>query len=90
MLPPRQRIDLLIRFIELKTVWGDVEENIPIAIPQKDTQPQGLKLTLLPFQLESLHWMKKQETGVWAGGILAVRHYFVLFSLSFLPCCWGS
>ncbi|KAF8576222.1 hypothetical protein K439DRAFT_1367824 [Ramaria rubella] len=58
---------------ELKTVWGDVEESIPITIPQKDTQPAGIKLSLLPFQLESLHWMKKQEQGIWTGGMLAVR-----------------
>ncbi|KAF8509423.1 P-loop containing nucleoside triphosphate hydrolase protein [Hysterangium stoloniferum] len=56
---------------ELKTVWGDVEDSIPITIPQKDVQPGGLKLTLLPFQLESLFWMKNQEKGIWAGGMLA-------------------
>ena len=31
----------------------------------------SLKLTLLPFQKESLHWMKKQEEGPWKGGMLA-------------------
>ncbi|KAF8508824.1 SNF2 family N-terminal domain-containing protein [Gautieria morchelliformis] len=56
---------------ELKTVWGDVEESIPITVPQEDMQPAGLKLSLLPFQRESLYWMKKQEKGVWAGGMLA-------------------
>jgi len=68
----RSRLELLSP--ELKSVWGDVEENIPITIPQKDPQPAGLKLTLLPFQQESLHWMKKQEKGVWAGGMLAVSY----------------
>lgn len=33
--------------------------------------PPGLKLTLLPFQRESLYWMKEQEKGVWKGGMLA-------------------
>lgn len=31
----------------------------------------SLKLTLLPFQKESLYWMKKQEEGPWKGGMLA-------------------
>ncbi|KIJ32343.1 hypothetical protein M422DRAFT_184579, partial [Sphaerobolus stellatus SS14] len=59
---------------ELKTVWGDVEASIPITIPEKGIQPAGLKLSLLPFQLESLYWMKKQEKSVWAGGMLAVSY----------------
>lgn len=57
---------------ELKDVWGDLEESIPIIIPQKAEQPANLKITLLPFQLESLFWMRKQEKGVWNGGMLAV------------------
>lgn len=36
-------------------------------------QPENMKLTLLPFQRESLSWMQKQEHGPWRGGILAVR-----------------
>ena len=36
-------------------------------------QPENMKLTLLPFQRESLSWMQKQERGAWRGGILAVR-----------------
>lgn len=35
-----------------------------------DAHP-ALKLTLLPFQKESLFWMRKQEEGVWKGGMLA-------------------
>jgi DNA repair protein RAD16 len=42
-------------------------------VPIKDAQPAKVKLTLLPFQLESLHWMKKQEKSIWHGGMLAVR-----------------
>jgi len=57
---------------ELKNVWGDLKKEIPIVHPQKAAQPTNLKLTLLPFQLESLYWMKKQEQGLWRGGMLAV------------------
>ncbi|KAG1753270.1 DNA repair protein rad16 [Suillus lakei] len=56
---------------ELKDVWGDVESSIPIAVPEKAEQPAGLKVTLLPFQRESLSWMRKQERGLWHGGMLA-------------------
>jgi DNA repair protein RAD16 len=58
---------------ELKDVWGDLEKSIPIVVPQKAEQPANLKVTLLPFQQESLFWMRKQEQGVWHGGMLAVR-----------------
>ncbi|KAJ6543921.1 SNF2 family N-terminal domain-containing protein [Mycena capillaripes] len=56
---------------ELKDVWGDLAANIPIVVPTKADQPTNLKLTLLPFQRESLFWMKKQEAGIWHGGMLA-------------------
>ena len=56
---------------ELKDVWGDVERAIPVNVPVRDPQPPGLKVTLLPFQQESLHWFKKQEQGIWSGGMLA-------------------
>ncbi|KAJ7058053.1 SNF2 family N-terminal domain-containing protein [Mycena amicta] len=56
---------------ELRDVWGDLEAKIPILIPEPATQPDNLKLTLLPFQRESLSWMRKQEKGVWNGGMLA-------------------
>ncbi|THU89973.1 hypothetical protein K435DRAFT_728656 [Dendrothele bispora CBS 962.96] len=56
---------------ELRDVWGDLEANIAVITPVKAEQPKNIKLTLLPFQLESLYWMKKQEQGVWKGGMLA-------------------
>ncbi|KAI0082886.1 hypothetical protein K474DRAFT_1655071 [Panus rudis PR-1116 ss-1] len=56
---------------ELKDVWGDLERDIPIPVPQRADPPPNLKVTLLPFQRESLHWMKIQEKGVWSGGLLA-------------------
>jgi DNA repair protein RAD16 len=63
---------------ELKDVWGDLAANIPIVVPTKADQPANLKLTLLPFQRESLFWMKKQEAGIWNGGMLAVSFVLVL------------
>jgi len=57
---------------ELKTVWGDIEANIPIIAPVRAEQPKNLKLVLLPFQQESLYWMRLQEQGEWRGGMLAV------------------
>jgi DNA repair protein RAD16 len=57
---------------ELRDVWGDLAANIPIIAPTEAEQPANLKLTLLPFQRESLFWMKKQEAGIWNGGMLAV------------------
>ncbi|KAH9950151.1 SNF2 family N-terminal domain-containing protein [Amylocystis lapponica] len=56
---------------ELKDVWGDLKREIPIIVPVLAEQPAGLKATLLPFQRESLSWMRDQEKGIWRGGILA-------------------
>ncbi|KAJ3796514.1 SNF2 family N-terminal domain-containing protein [Lentinula aff. detonsa] len=56
---------------ELMDVWGDLKANIQIIKPVECQQPAGIKLTLLPFQRESLHWMRKQEEGPWKGGMLA-------------------
>ncbi|TDL29103.1 hypothetical protein BD410DRAFT_710839 [Rickenella mellea] len=56
---------------ELRDVWGDLEAKIEIVVPQKAEQPADLRIPLLPFQLESLYWMRKQEEGIWRGGMLA-------------------
>ncbi|KAF9004711.1 SNF2 family N-terminal domain-containing protein [Cyathus striatus] len=56
---------------ELVNVWGDLEAKIEIVTPVKADQPENLKVKLLPFQQESLYWMRKQEQGVWSGGMLA-------------------
>ena len=42
---------------ELQNVWDDVERKVSVTLPEKAPQPAGLKVTLLPFQQESLHWM---------------------------------
>ena len=75
----RSTIALYRHHPELRTVWGDVEESIKIVIPEKAAQPEELKLKLLPFQQESLFWMRKQEEGIWRGGMLAVRRSSQLF-----------
>jgi DNA repair protein RAD16 len=48
-----------------------LEKDIEIIKPVPMEAHPSLKLTLLPFQKESLYWMKKQEEGVWKGGMLA-------------------
>lgn len=56
---------------ELKNVWGDYQAKIKPVVPTPMEAHPSLKLTLLPFQKESLFWMKKQEEGPWKGGMLA-------------------
>ncbi|KAI0341445.1 hypothetical protein BDW22DRAFT_1358999 [Trametopsis cervina] len=56
---------------ELRDVWGDLERTVAVTVPEKAPQPDGLRVTLLPFQQESLFWMKKQEQSIWRGGMLA-------------------
>ena len=56
---------------EIADVWGDLEKNITPVKPVPMEAHPSLKLTLLPFQKESLYWMKKQEEGPWKGGMLA-------------------
>ncbi|KZT20664.1 hypothetical protein NEOLEDRAFT_1227175 [Neolentinus lepideus HHB14362 ss-1] len=56
---------------ELKDAWGDFEKKVAVVRPEKAEQPANLKAQLLPFQLESLYWMRKQEKGQYAGGMLA-------------------
>ncbi|CAE6445882.1 unnamed protein product [Rhizoctonia solani] len=67
----RTTVMLAIQHPELEDVWGDLERTVKPVAPEKAPQPEGLKVTLLPFQQESLFWMRKQETGPWSGGMLA-------------------
>lgn len=55
---------------ELRTVWDELDKRVKVQI-QQDPQPEGLTLTMLPFQLEGLHWMRNQEKTDFGGGILA-------------------
>lgn len=56
---------------ELACIWDELDTAptiVPVALPQ----PKGLSLRLLPFQLEGLDWLLKQEQQVrFGGGILA-------------------
>ncbi|KAG8824904.1 hypothetical protein FRC17_008932, partial [Serendipita sp. 399] len=63
-------ISLYLHHPELRTCWGDLEKR-EIIKPVPGVQPPELKIKLLPFQLESLTWMRKQENGEWGGGMLA-------------------
>lgn len=55
---------------EVATCWVDLAA-IPLNVPTRAPQPTGLTQKLLPFQLEGLDWMLKQESGPWGGGMLA-------------------
>lgn len=68
----RADIALRIHHPELRTVWGDLKVRVKPIVPQKAEQPKEMKINLLPFQLESLYWMREQEKGEWKGGMLAV------------------
>lgn len=46
-------------------------ESLPMIKPERALQPPGMTIKLLPFQLEGLNWLKKQEDGEFGGGILA-------------------
>lgn len=39
--------------------------------PERAEHPSGMTIKLLPFQLEGLNWLKKQEDSEFQGGILA-------------------
>ena len=66
----------------MQDAWGDLEANVKVLEPEKAEQPKGLKVTLLPFQQESLSWMRKQEQSDWSGGMLAVS----TLALEFTSC----
>ncbi|KAI0052617.1 hypothetical protein FA95DRAFT_1483276 [Auriscalpium vulgare] len=70
----RSTIQLHRHHPELRDAWGDLEAAVEIVEPQKAEQPSGMKAKLLPFQQESLYWMRTQEFGPYAGGLLAVSY----------------
>lgn len=55
---------------ELKDVFVHLE-SLGSAPVQRATQPPGMTINLLPFQLEGLHWLVRQEQGEFHGGVLA-------------------
>ncbi|KAF3904061.1 hypothetical protein ABW20_dc0106560 [Dactylellina cionopaga] len=66
----RERGELYKQHPYLESIWEDLENCEPIPV-EKAPQPDGLSLTMLPFQLEGLNWLKKQERTRFNGGILA-------------------
>ncbi|ORY91463.1 SNF2 family N-terminal domain-domain-containing protein [Leucosporidium creatinivorum] len=54
---------------ELVNVWGDLAA-IPLTKVERAIQPVGITQKLLPFQLEGLNWMTKQEQSNFGGGFL--------------------
>ncbi|KAG9062345.1 DNA repair protein rad16 [Linnemannia hyalina] len=63
-------MQLIEQHPELGTVWDELDK-VRVIAPELADQPEGLKLTLLPFQREGLAWMRKQENTQFKGGILA-------------------
>lgn len=56
---------------ELVSIWDELE-TAPLIQPVAVPQPEGLSLQLLPFQLEGLDWLMKNEMQTrFVGGILA-------------------
>ncbi|CAK7909147.1 DNA repair protein Rad16p [[Candida] anglica] len=55
---------------KLKEVFPYLESVEKIAVERAE-QPPGMTIKLLPFQLEGLNWLRKQEDGEFGGGILA-------------------
>ncbi|CCF57912.1 hypothetical protein KAFR_0D02640 [Kazachstania africana CBS 2517] len=66
----RNTIRLFENHPELQNVFPDLQ-NAPAYVPTRATQPDGMNIKLLPFQLEGLHWLISQEDGMYAGGVLA-------------------
>jgi len=62
---------LKVHHPDLVDVWGDLQKRVKVIKPVTMEAHPSLKLTLLPFQKESLYWMRKQEEGPWKGGMLA-------------------
>lgn len=46
-------------------------QSLDMIVPERAPQPEGMTIKLLPFQLEGLNWLLKQEAGEFGGGILA-------------------
>ena len=61
---------LIAHHPELIGVWETLKAT-PSQSPEKASQPVGLSINLLPFQLEGLSWLIKQEKSSWMGGALA-------------------
>ncbi|AOA61699.1 DNA repair protein [Komagataella phaffii CBS 7435] len=76
--PKKPRVPYFTRVTEklynihpsLKDVFPNLDQHEQIEV-KKATQPEGMTCTLLPFQLEGLNWLVKQEESEFGGGVLA-------------------
>lgn len=66
----KNKDQLVAHHPELLNIWEDLKAT-PEQTPEKAAQPVGLTINLLPFQLEGLSWLVKQEKSIWRGGALA-------------------
>ncbi|EEB05484.1 DNA repair protein RAD16 [Schizosaccharomyces japonicus yFS275] len=55
---------------ELATLWDRLDAETTVELECAE-QPKSLKLQLMPFQLQGLNWLKRQESSSYRGGILA-------------------
>lgn len=55
---------------ELKDVFPYLQSLDKVKVERAE-QPPGMNIKLLPFQLEGLNWLIKQEAGEFAAGVLA-------------------
>ncbi|QLG70278.1 hypothetical protein HG535_0A02160 [Zygotorulaspora mrakii] len=55
---------------ELRSVFSNLKEA-PCYVAKRATQPKGMSIKLLPFQLEGLRWLINQEASKYNGGILS-------------------
>ncbi|SGY78862.1 BQ5605_C008g04976 [Microbotryum silenes-dioicae] len=60
---------LMANHPELVDCWPKLEA-VPRTKVERAEQPAGLTQKLLPFQLEGLNWMVKQEQSIFGGGFL--------------------
>ena len=65
----RERLKLEKAHPEIKTMWDTLRAVPKIEIAQIE-QPPHLTLKLKSYQLEGVHWMRKQEETQWKGGLL--------------------
>lgn len=65
----RASLALFKQHPELETVFDDL--NAEEVIVPEQMEPEGMTISLLPFQKEGLNWLVKQEASRYNGGILA-------------------
>ncbi len=66
----RSTLKLFTHHPHLATIFPKLKE-LPVLNPEMAPQPLDMNVKLLPFQLEGLNWLLKQEASETAGGILA-------------------